>query len=125
MSSTYSRNPSSVVGSLMDLYTCNDIDQECSCKSRQHSQVEKTVGYGKEDNVAEENATPESGSHCDVLGIGGRRMMQSVPNGSWLVETRPVHRPSMICIFDPVCPHQPREKAQQEPHLATTCSQPL
>jgi hypothetical protein len=37
-----------------------------------------------------------------------------------------VHRPPMICVFDPVCPHQPAEEAQQESHFATSSSsQPL
>jgi hypothetical protein len=53
--------------------------------------------------------------------------MQSVSHGSRLVQARPVHRPAMVGILDPVRPYQPSEEAREESHLTTTtsCSQPL
>jgi hypothetical protein len=53
--------------------------------------------------------------------------MQSVSHGSRLVQARPVHRPAMVGILDPVRPYQPSQEAREESHLTTTtsCSQPL
>ena len=106
----------------MDLYPYYDVGQERSRYPRQNPKVEQAVGNREEQNVYDKDETPEAECHCDVLGIGGRRMMQSVTHRSRLVQARPMHRPAMICIFDPVRPYQPSEETHQESHLTNTAS---
>ena len=113
-------HPSSVVCSQVNFYPHYDVGQERNSHPCQYPQVEQVVGNSKEQKVGDEDGSPETECHCDVLGIGGRRMMQSVTHGSRLVQARPVHRPAMICILDPVRPDQPGEEARQESHLTTT-----
>jgi len=120
------RHPSSVVYAQVDHYPDHDVGEESSTYACQYLQVEQLVGNSKEQNVGDKDSSPESKCHRDVLGVGGRRMMQSVTHGSSLVHARPVHRPAMICILDPVRPNQPGQETHQESHLTTTtCSQPL
>src|SRR5438270_6758321 len=120
------RYPPSVVYAQVDLYPHHNVGQERRSYPCQYPQVERLVRNSKEENIRGKDRAPESESHGDVLGIGRRRMMQRVAHGSSLVQTRPVHRPAMICILDPVRPYQPGQETHQESHLTTTtCSQPL
>src|SRR5205807_9580943 len=96
------RYPPSVVYAQVDLYPHHNVGQEGSRHARQYPQVEQLVGNSKKQNIRGKDATPESDVHGDVLGIGTRGMMQRVAHGSSLVQARPVHRPTMICILDPI-----------------------
>src|SRR5437899_515775 len=96
------RHPPSVVYAQVDLYSHYYVGQERSRYPCQYPQVEQLVRNSKEENIRGKDRAPESESHGDVLGIGWRRMMQRVTHGSRLVQARPMHRPAMICILDPV-----------------------
>lgn len=99
-----SRHPSPVVYSQVDFYSHHNVGQERGSYPCQHPQVKQLVGNSKQQNIGDKDGSPESEFHCDVMGIGRCRMMQSVTHGSRLVQARPVHRPAMICILDPVRP---------------------
>jgi hypothetical protein len=86
----------------VDLYPHHHVGQERRRYPSQYPQVEQLVGNREEQSIRDKNGNPESDGHGDVLGIRRRRMMQRVTHGSRLVQARPVHRPAMICILDPV-----------------------
>jgi len=90
------RHPSSVVYSQVDFCPHHDVGQERSSYPCQYPQVEQLVGNSKQQNIGDKDGSPESECHCDVLGIGRRRTMESVTHGSRLVQARPVHRPAMV-----------------------------
>src|SRR6266436_5318575 len=114
------RHPPSVVYAQVDLYPHHYIGQKRSRDPCQNPQVEQLVGNRKEQNIGGKDGRPESKCHGDVLGTGGRRMMQRVTHSSPPIQARPVHRPAMICILDPVRPYQPGQETPQESHLTTT-----
>ena len=96
------RYPSSLMDSQVDFDADHDVQPEANSHACQHLQVKQLVGNGEKKDIDDKDADPESPFHCDVLGIGRRRMMENVAQGGRLVEARPVHCPAMERIFDKV-----------------------
>jgi hypothetical protein len=92
------------VNSEVDFYTQGDVCHECSNYSRQYVQMKQLVRKCEQQNIQSQDDTPEFECHGDVPGIEGRRMMENVTNGGWLIQTWPVHGPTVKRVFNPVRP---------------------
>jgi hypothetical protein len=96
----------------VDLYAHNCIRQKRSDFRCQYLKMQQVVKYSNEWNVGDKRDHPAPKCHGDVQGIGRFRMVQSVMDRSTLVQARPVHRPAMVRILDPVRPYQPGHETQ-------------